>query len=211
MWNKLHHGRYSLILGTIAVLFLAVTLLAPDENIVGVSIFRLVFSLLVVSAVLVSTGTGWHRYLVGLLIAAWLILSWLNPGLPRGDANIAADVLLILILTNMAILMIRAAVLADRITLDTVNGAIAAYLILAVAWGVSFQLIDVLAAGSFTTALAGDFGTALYFSLTTITTLGYGDISPVAPFARIWTVLEAVTGLLYVAVLIARLVSDFRR
>jgi voltage-gated potassium channel Kch len=82
---------------------------------------------------------------------------------------------------------------------------------LALAWAVSFQLLDTLAAGSFTTELAGNFSTALYFSLATVTTLGYGDVTPVAPFARIWAVLEAVVGLLYVAVLIARLVADFRR
>ncbi len=51
----------------------------------------------------------------------------------------------------------------------------------------------------------------LYFSLTTITTLGYGDITPVSPFARIWSTLEAVTGVLYVAVLIARFVSLYKR
>jgi voltage-gated potassium channel len=71
--------------------------------------------------------------------------------------------------------------------------------------------LDTIAAGSFTSQLAGDFSASLYFSLATITTLGYGDITPIEPFARIWAVLEAVVGLLYVAVLIARLVSDFRR
>ncbi len=50
----------------------------------------------------------------------------------------------------------------------------------------------------------------LYFSLTTVTTLGYGDITPISPVARIWATLEAVTGVLYIAVLVARLVSLFR-
>ncbi len=51
----------------------------------------------------------------------------------------------------------------------------------------------------------------LYFSLTTMTTLGYGDIAPLKPFARIWSTLEAVTGTLYSALLIARLVGLYRR
>ena len=51
----------------------------------------------------------------------------------------------------------------------------------------------------------------LYFSLTTLTTLGYGDITPINPFARIWATLEAVVGTLYVAILVARLVSLYRR
>ena len=49
------------------------------------------------------------------------------------------------------------------------------------------------------------------FSLTTVTTLGYGDITPISPVARIWATLEAVTGVLYIAVLVARLVSLYRR
>ena len=50
----------------------------------------------------------------------------------------------------------------------------------------------------------------LYFSYTTMTTLGYGDITPATPLAAILSSLEAVTGLLDVAVMIARLVTMFR-
>jgi hypothetical protein len=51
------------------------------------------------------------------------------------------------------------------------------------------------------------FATLLYFSFTTLTTLGYGDIVPVSPSARLLTSFEAVAGQLYVAIFIARLVS----
>ena len=47
----------------------------------------------------------------------------------------------------------------------------------------------------------------LYFSLVTILTLGYGDIVPIAPFARMLTVFEAFFGSFFIAILIARLVS----
>ncbi|MGR8949119.1 MAG: potassium channel family protein [Gammaproteobacteria bacterium] len=211
MWQKINKSKFSIILAVISVLFLVATLLKPDENVVGINLLRFTFSLLVLSAVFVSTGTQWRRLAIGLLIAVWLVLSWTNPSLPHGGYNPTADLLLIVILAYMAVLLIKFAVIAEQITLDTVNAAIAAYLILALAWAVSFQLLDTLAAGSFTTELAGNFSTALYFSLATVTTLGYGDVTPVAPFARIWAVLEAVVGLLYVAVLIARLVADFRR
>jgi hypothetical protein len=48
---------------------------------------------------------------------------------------------------------------------------------------------------------------AFYFSFVTLSTVGYGDITPVSKVARMLAALEAMTGLLYVAVLIARLVS----
>jgi voltage-gated potassium channel Kch len=50
----------------------------------------------------------------------------------------------------------------------------------------------------------------LYFSLTTLTTLGYGDITPLSPFAQIWSTLEAVVGTLYIALLVARLVGMYQ-
>ena len=48
---------------------------------------------------------------------------------------------------------------------------------------------------------------ALYFSFVTLTTIGYGDITPAAPFARMLAIAEATIGTLYLAVLIARLVT----
>ena len=51
----------------------------------------------------------------------------------------------------------------------------------------------------------------LYFSLVTLTTLGYGDITPVGAIAQVWFALEALTGTLYLAVLIARLVGLYRQ
>jgi hypothetical protein len=48
----------------------------------------------------------------------------------------------------------------------------------------------------------------MYFSFVTLATLGYGDISPVHPIARSLAVAEAITGQLYLAILIARLVSQ---
>ena len=74
-------------------------------------------------------------------------------------------------------------------------------------------MLETLSPGSFTnvgpmeTITSNQF---LYYSLTTITTLGYGDITPATPFARIWSTMEAVTGVFYMAVLVARLVSLYR-
>jgi len=50
----------------------------------------------------------------------------------------------------------------------------------------------------------------LYFSLVTLTTLGYGDIVPVRPFARSLATLEAAAGILYIAITVARLVAAYQ-
>ena len=55
------------------------------------------------------------------------------------------------------------------------------------------------------------YGLLGYFSIVTLTTLGYGDVTPDLPFVKIWAVMEAVVGVLYIAILVARLVSLYRR
>jgi hypothetical protein len=73
-------------------------------------------------------------------------------------------------------------------------------------------MLNILQPGSFSeggVALKADvhWSTITYFSLTTLTTLGYGDILPVTPAARMISTLEASTGVLYVAITVSRLVS----
>ena len=107
-------------------------------------------------------------------------------------------------------MLIRRIVIAERVTFEVVCASPSVYLLLAISWAVSYQLIDSLSPGSFAMARAGgelDVAGFLYFSLTTITTLGYGDFTPASDFVRTWATLEAVTGQLYVAVLVARLVT----
>jgi hypothetical protein len=91
---------------------------------------------------------------------------------------------------------------------DALAGAVFGYFLLVVVWALFFRALETWSPGAFTfTADDDPFTELLYFSLVTITTLGYGDISPVAPFARISAGLEAAMGTLYIAILIARIVG----
>jgi hypothetical protein len=95
---------------------------------------------------------------------------------------------------------------AKRVTRDMIFGAISAYLLIGIAWTSAYALLEALQPGSFSIdeAQTPDF---YYYSFTTLTTLGYGDITPVTSRAKSMAVLEAVNGVLYIAVLIARLVG----
>jgi hypothetical protein len=101
------------------------------------------------------------------------------------------------------------------ITRFRVGGAVAAYLLLGLTWAYVYALVEFQAPGSLRFPDSAAPGQNLprlradvaYFSFTTLTTLGYGDILPVSPFARSMAVLEALVGQLFVATLIARLVS----
>jgi hypothetical protein len=98
---------------------------------------------------------------------------------------------------------------AGPITFHRLQGAMASYLLLGVIWAHAYALLDELRPGAFSGAInAADGARAyLYFSFVTLTTVGYGDVLPVHPVARSLAMLEAVTGTLYLATVIARLVS----
>jgi hypothetical protein len=81
--------------------------------------------------------------------------------------------------------------------------------LLGVIWAVAYFLVELLHQGAFSGAVRAEDGARgfLYLSFVTLTTVGYGDALPVHPIARSLAMLEAVTGPLYLTVLLARLVS----
>ena len=89
------------------------------------------------------------------------------------------------------------------------------YFLLAMSWYALYGLLDIIQPGSFAEAGVPLFGRIppsklLYFSLVSLTTLGYGDIVAVRPVARMVAALEAAAGVLYIAITIARLVSSYQ-
>jgi hypothetical protein len=99
-----------------------------------------------------------------------------------------------------------------RITLHRLQGAGVVYLNLGIIFASAFSLIWDLSPAAFAhlpppTGGPAELATMLYFSLTTLTTTGYGDIVPVDPFARGLANLESVLGQFYLAITVARLVT----
>lgn len=93
-------------------------------------------------------------------------------------------------------------------TRDRIYGGLSVYLLMGLAWAsVYSHLMD-----NHPASFAVNYGTwdAIYFSFVTLTTLGYGDIVPIAPGARMLATLEAVSGVMCLAVLIARLVAMYK-
>ena len=103
------------------------------------------------------------------------------------------------------------------ITSGRLYASVSLYFILAVFWGTLYNLVNVVFPGSFLEIGPGPAhtdihrGTLLYFGITTLTTLGYGDVLPLTPFARTLAALESATGVLYIAITVARLVAAYQR
>jgi voltage-gated potassium channel Kch len=93
-----------------------------------------------------------------------------------------------------------------------VLGAVILYLNFAILFFILFRLIAERAPGAFSGIpsrfnLAASFGDLMYFSVATLTTVGYGDITPMNPFARSLSNLEAIIGQLYPAIILARMIT----
>ena len=97
----------------------------------------------------------------------------------------------------------------DAICRPADDGAGAVYLLLGLTWASAYELLHILRPEVWTGAAseAPVSQTWIYYSFVTLTTMGYGDITPVHPVARSLAILEAVTGQLYLAITLARLVA----
>lgn len=106
-----------------------------------------------------------------------------------------------------------------HVTLDTISGGLSVYLLLGIGWAHIYSLIETIQPGSFimrsfvdeTQPLwqnhPGAFPQLLFFSYVTLTTLGYGNIVPATPASTVFAIAEAVTGPVFLAILMARLVG----
>ena len=102
---------------------------------------------------------------------------------------------------------------AKKVTSDILYGAVCVYLMFGMTWMVAYRFLEgqhpgsILAGGGELPGGLYQISDLLYFSFVTLTTLGYGDMLPLTSQARSLAILEAACGVLYLAILIARLVS----
>lgn len=143
----------------------------------------------------------------GVLVTILLVLA-VEFGDSGADASIAATpgVVWIVLSTLAPILVVRRLLQHQRASGSTLLGAVSAYLLIALAFNFAFLSVDSYGDIPF-------FGqeepttSFMYFSLVTITTLGYGDLSAVEPFGRLLTTIEAVIGQVYLVTFVAMIVG----
>jgi hypothetical protein len=122
-------------------------------------------------------------------------------------------VLVVLYYAFTTVAIIRHLFQMKSVDTDTILSAVSAYLMIGLTFAVWYMLMEIRTPGSFIESYGNqtiDWGDMFYYSFVTLTTLGYGDISPVTSNARSAAILEATCGVLYMSTLIARLVSEYR-
>ena len=170
------------------------------------------FSVLGISGVFTVTQTRGARILGLLAMTAPIGLGWYTALVPGTQTGVLRAALATVALGWLAALTLQHVFRRGQITTARLLGAVAVYLLLAVIFGEVYWLLLQVDPEAFRfshePANAGAVRSGLtYFSLTTLTTIGYGDIVPVNAAGRSLATMEGLIGQLYPAVLIGRLVS----
>ena len=128
-----------------------------------------------------------------------------------GPPGMYGEAFVLLFLLYSVKMLIEFAFKQKRVSSDTIAAALCAYLLVGLAWAMAFAILETAVPGSIS------FGSrphveplisrCLYFSYVTLTTLGYGDVTPQSGPAGSLAFVEALTGQLFMAVLVARLVA----
>lgn len=106
----------------------------------------------------------------------------------------------------------RQILFTGHVNSNKVIGSVALFLLLGLMWAIAYLILLEFSPEAFTGMEAiswgQNFSNAAYFSFVTLTTLGYGDISPLTPLAQVVVYLEAITGVFYMAIVVSSLVSS---
>jgi hypothetical protein len=206
--------RFELRVSAVGFLAALVLMLVATPFVEGLKrgqLYEAVLFTVVMCTGLIASGS--RRRLAFALVSFALAAIWLNQLWPR------ACPALTFILPGMAFLVVVTASLlrfvlrAKQVDAEVLCAGISVYLILGLLWGLAYTLVAQVNPNAFTfSTLSGTAArmsgfTAIYFSFITLATLGYGDITPATNVARMLAMLEAMTGTLFVGVMIARLVS----
>jgi hypothetical protein len=164
-----------------------------------------------------ASSLGWRAVQKGiilfglLLVLGVLALRLIARGFQVRWTEAIAAAASVLVLSVLVALILVQVFRDGRAAKDRLFGGVAAYLLLGLDWAEAYRLVDVLVPGSMHgvswEARAHNLSTFVYFSLSTLTTAGYGDIVPLSLPARSLANMESLTGQLFPAILIARLVS----
>ena len=201
-----------LLILELCAIFLAAPLAAKGLPIARAVADTLVLGVLIIVVMLSNRWGAIILILLGLAAIAASILVLVSGEWSPVSATVLRRGGDILAFSALSWVVTHAVYAPGRITVHRLQGAVVLYLSLATIFASAFGLIWELSPGAFVNLLARaggpeEVGTMLYFSLTTLTTTGYGDVVAVDPFARSLGNLEAVVGQFYLAITVARLVT----
>ncbi len=206
------HNKYTQLLITLIANFILAPFLRGDIGELALSLISLYAIIIIVRTFSLKPKLFKLYSSIALLTFILEIVGRMElSNLPQIAFLLLIQVVYILYLGIAAYLILHDILLSQQITIDTIRGGICVYLLIGFVWALLYGITASLDSNAFSQPIIEieSYGRAVYFSFTTLTTLGYGDIIPVSPLAKMLTNLEAIIGQLYPAILIAILVGGY--
>jgi voltage-gated potassium channel len=175
------------------------------------SVTRILLSSVLLSS-LYLVATGPKQLIIGALLGIpTLGLNWARGFLGLPSQLYIINLLHLVFFVYVVIIMLRYVFSTQRVTVDMIFAALCTYLLIGLAWMFIYSCIELRLPGSFSSITANDYQTQmhefLYYSFVTLSTLGYGDVTPLNEFAKPWAIIESIIGQFYLALVLARLVG----
>ena len=197
-----------------ALLFLLITVpLAQDLGLEESPMTRaIVYSILLLTGV--WSLRGGRLYLAGFVfVIAGIALSAIATSTDAPALYYASTLAIFGFLMVAISHALKQVVFGTEMNVNRLVGAICVFLLLGIIWSFAYSMLELAVPGSFSGLDPGhdprSDSSWIYFSFVTLTTLGYGDITPESAVARTLAYIQAVVGLFYMAVLVAGLVSAY--
>lgn len=207
-WERILQNKYNHLLVVLVFTLIAYPLLENTK--IKFPIIPLLFLLAVAPAIWVALPRNIFVPVISLGLVAYLFNAYTQYKVEE-LADEATLMLLILYATFyfLAIAIIMKKISSNKVvTADTIKGGISVYFLLGLFWAVLYMIQLTLNKNALSNIHEGaEAFDCYYYSFTTLTTLGYGDISPVSKYAKILAIMEAVTGPVYLAIFVAQLIG----
>ncbi len=209
-WKRSIQNKYSQLLATLIILFIVTP---AFEGTTGRIVISAVFTTTIVS--IIRTFNLHKREFFFLLVLAGASLALdihitLRPDSDQDKLFIVFVQTIYSLFLFTALVTINRKIFAEKkVSGDTIKGGIAVFFLIGTFWGLIYNIVYLIDPNSFSQTIEASksFNSMFYFSFTTLTTLGYGDISPVNDLARTLANLEAIVGVMYPAIYISRVVG----
>lgn len=209
------NSKYNLLLSVLILSFLIYPL--GYDNIVWQALLFTLFTGIIITTVFVlhqlqPNKRIYRLYigLAGLLLCLEILRHWITTSRIEFVLLVIHHLILLFLMASSAIVIVREIFSNREVTSDTIKGGVCVYLLAGISWSYLYNLLLTIQPQSFNLPAGSNlYDDLLYFSFLTLTTVGYGDILPVSPLARVCANLEAIVGVLYPSIYIARLVGQY--
>ena len=206
--QKLRDARFLVLL--ILILFLLVLTPFLDEFIqtrILMDVFLTAIFIFIICTIRLKRS---QAIIASVLVLPLIVATWSTYFVEIRTFSLFSRIFGALFFAYAAINILRIVLKSEKVTRETIFAAIVAYLLIALMWAFLYMILERVSPGSFSFPDWGGRGETMqfeYLSFVTITTLGYGDITPVTDKASALVIIEAVVGQIYLVVLVAWLVG----